>query len=95
MKKPAYGEEQRNQFDRKVPAGGGQWTHHGERRDMKQAVVCKTELAPTRKMNLTAAKAKDRYVKLLHKTAIIQASNSEGLGKGDSSGNEQKEYYTR
>lgn len=46
-------------------------------------------------MDLTATKAKARWVKLLHKTARIQAPNGKRLGQGDSGGNGRKEYYTR
>lgn len=37
-------------------------------------------------MDPNATKAKDKQVKLLHKTAMMQVSNGRGLRKGDSSG---------
>lgn len=73
-------------YNWRVPAREGQRRLAGGR-DMKRAVTGKTELATARKMDLIAAKARDRWVKLLHKIAMIQVSNGEGLGKGDSRGN--------
>lgn len=73
-------------YDCRVPAREGQRRPAGGR-DVKRAETGKTELATARKMDLIAAKARHRWVKLLHKIAMIQVSNGEGLGKGDSRGN--------